>query len=340
VATVQAQGPATGVAPFPNPAVVPPPNPGSTSAGSVCVSSPADGATVNSPVHITAGASLTGSIDHMRVYVDGLPNFFTFFNTIDALLWMDPGQHTAEVLATDKGGNDVSTSFNVNVATQTADTTSIQNMPGWQQCSAIFPPGNPRAGQVCAAGIGTADSQMIPNQSSPSLSGSSAKFTMGGPQRYSNELYYKSLGGGRNVSHFIYDLSFYIDNPDVVQALEFDLNQTFDNKRWVFGTECNFRSDGKWDVWDGINGWTATAVPCTPFPANTWIHLVWTFERIGDQVHYISVQINGQTFNLNMFQNREKYWPMEDINAAFQMDGDFQQDPFNVWLDNVTLTAQ
>ena len=283
---------------------------------------------------------LNNPIDHMRVYVDGQPNFFTFFNTMDGVLWMDPGQHNVEVLATDKDGNNVSSSFNVNVvAPQNPDTTEIQNMPGWQQCSAKFPPGNPRAGQICAAGLGDAVSQMIQNQSSPSLSGSSAKFTMGGPNRYTNELYYKALGGGRNISHFIYDLSFYIDDPDVVQALEFDVNQTFDNKRWVFGTECNFRDTGKWDVWDGLNGWQPTSVACKPFPAKTWIHLIWTFERVGDQVHYISLQINDQTYNLDRYQNREKYWPMEDINVAFQMDGDFEQDPFNVWLDNVKLTA-
>ncbi len=276
----------------------------------------------------------------MRVYVDGQANYFTFFNTIDGLLWMDPGQHTVEILATDRSGNNFSNTFNVNVvAPQTADVTSIQNLPNWEQCSAKFDPGNPRAGQICAAGLGTAESQMIPNQSSPSLSGSSAKFTMGGSQKYSNELYYKALGGGRNVSHFIYDLWFYVDNPDVVQALEFDLNQSFDNKRWVFGTECNFRDTGKWDVWDGLNGWQPTFEPCKPFPAKTWIHLIWTFERVGDQVHYITLQINDQTINIDRFQNREKFWPMEDINAAFQMDGDFEQDPFNVWVDNIKVTA-
>lgn len=320
--------------------MVPPPNPGSTSAGSICVSTPSNGATVNSPVHLVAGASFTGAIDHMRVYVDGQPNYFTYFTTMDALLWMDPGQHNVLILATDRSGNNFSNTFNVNVAgDQTRDFTALQNLPNWEHCSAKFPPGNPRAGQICAAGLGDAVSQMIPNQSAPSLSGSSAKFTMGGPSAYSNMLYYKALGGGRNTTHFVYEMSFYIDNPDVVQALEFDVNQSFDNKRWVFGTECNFRDTHRWDVWDGVKGWQPTSIPCDPFPANTWIHLVWTFERVGDQVHYISLQINDQVHPLDLYFNREYNWTMEDINVAFQMDGDFQQDPFNVWVDNIKLTT-
>jgi hypothetical protein len=180
---------------------------------------------------------------------------------------------------------------------------------------------------------------MTEGQSTPSLSGSSAHFTMGGPIPYTNELYTKFLGGGSSVSHFTYDLHFMVDNPTVVQALEFDVNQTFGNNRWVFGTECNFKGSGKWDVWDGVKGWQPTSAPCNPFPANQWIHLIWTFERVGNQVHYVSLQVDNQVFPLNLYFSNQPGWTMEDIDVAFQMDGNFQQQPYNVWLDEVTLTA-
>lgn len=82
---------------------------------------------------------------------------------------------------------------------------------------------------------------MTGGQSSPAMDGKSAKFTMGGPNGYSNELYFNAVAGGNNVSHFTYDLYFYIDNPSAPQALEFDLNQTFGGYRWVWGSECNFK---------------------------------------------------------------------------------------------------
>lgn len=162
---------------------------------------------------------------------------------------------------------------------------------------------------------------------------------MGGPTAYSNELWTKYLGGGSAPTHFTYDLSFYIDHPEFAQALEFDVNQTFENTRWVFGTECNLRGDGVWDVWDGVKGWQPTSVPCKSLPANTWNHLVWTFERVGNQVHYISVQLNGTTYPLDLYHSNQPTWPLEGIDVAFQMDGDYRQDPYNVWLDNVTLNA-
>ncbi len=307
----------------------------------MCVSTPANNATVSSPAHVVAAASLQNPIDHMRVYVDGVAEFFTFYNTVDALLWMDPGQHTLEVIGTDKSGNDVSTSFQLNVVAPANPTVSnIQNMPNWEPCSALFPPGHPRAGQICAAGQGNAVSTMTEGQSTPSMSGSSAEFTIGGPTPYTNELYTKYFAGGSNVTKFTYDLYFMIDQPDRPQALEFDVNQTFNNVRWVFGTECNFKGDGVWDVWDGVeNQWIPTSAPCDAFPANTWIHLVWSFERVGSQVHYVSLAVNGQTYNLDIYRANEPFWPMEDIDVAFQMDGNYAQQPYTVWLDQVTLTA-
>ena len=346
VTLAESTGPLTGVAPVPSPAPLPPPSPGTTSAGSVCVSTPANNAVVTSPAHVAAAASLVNPIDHMRVYVDGTAEYFTFFNTVDALLWMDPGSHSVEVIATDKSGNDVSTSFTLNVvAPQTMSLSNLQNLPNWAPCGSVFPPGDPRAGQVCAAGAGNAVTTMTENQSTPSLSGSSAMFTMGGNLGFANALYTKFLGGGSNVSHFTYDLYFMIDHPENPQALEFDVNQTINNTRWVFGTECNFKADGKWDVWDaqggGVGAWVATNVPCvaSAFPANTWIHLVWNFERVGNQVHYVSVSVNDQLYNLDIYQQNQLSWTMEDIDVAFQMDIDSVHDPYTVWLDEVTLSA-
>lgn len=343
VTLAESVGPTTGVAPLPPIAPTPPPTPGTTSAGSVCVSAPADGATVSSPVHVQAAASLTNPIYDIRVFVDGQAQYFDWYNTVDAFLWLAPGSHSIEVLATDTSGNDASTSFSLNVTSaQSAAVTDIQTLPLWDGCSSKFPPGSPRAGQLCAAGYGDAVSTITENQSSPSLSGHAAKFTMGGPLKYTNFLWTKYLGGGAAPTHFVYDLSFYIDHPEYAQALEFDNNQTFGNQRWVFGTECNLKGDGVWDVWNGAahTGWEPTNVPCNSLPANQWNHLVWTFERVDLQVHYISVELNGTTYPLDIYYPAQALpWPFEGIDVAFQMDGDSKQDPYNVWLDNVTLTA-
>jgi hypothetical protein len=119
------------------------------------------------------------------------------------------------------------------------------------------------------------------------------------------------------------------------------VNQTFGGTRWTWGSECNFDADQKWDIWnDAGDVWVPTNVPCTHFPSKTWIHIVWTLERVGNQVHYISLQVNDQTYDVNTYYNAQTNWYADEIDIAFQMDGNYEQEPYNVWLDNVTLNAQ
>lgn len=326
--------------PLPAPSAQVPPPPGSNDFP-LTISNPIDGGTVTSPINVVASANPKNPIFFMRVYVDQLAVYYTFDNSINTQIFTSPGTHKLEVMAEDNQGYISATILNITVASQTAQTTisGIQAMPGWQSCSALFPTGSGRDGQICAAGLGTAVSTLTENQSSPSMDGKAAKFTMGGPTAYSNMLYFNPVAGGDNVSHFIYDLYFYIDNPNASQALEFDINQTFGGKRWVWGSECSFNDSGKWDIWDDVNGWKPTIYDCKPFPANTWIHLVWNVERVGDQVHYISLTVGDQTFNVDTYYPNQPDWTLEEIDVAFQMDGNYKQEPYNVWLDQVNLTA-
>jgi len=322
-----------------------PPYPNGSNDFPLTVSDPLDKSTVTSAMHVAATATPQNPIFFMRVYVDQLAVYFTFTGAIDTQIFVAPGPHTIEVMAEDNNGYISSTILNVTVSSQAQQTTisGIQNMTGWQSCAADFPPGSGRDGQVCASGNpNPPTSTMTEGQTSPAMDGKSAKFTMGGPNGYSNELYFNAVAGGNNVSHFTYDLYFYIDNPAAPQALEFDVNQTFGGQRWVWGSECNFKGETPpmWDLWDDASGiWRESSVPCNIFPGNTWNHIVWQFERVGNQVHYISLQVNDQTYNVDTFYNNQQDWTLEEIDNAFQMD--LQQPPvsYNVWLDQVNLTA-
>ena len=315
------------------------------------VASPVGNASITSPMNVIANASPKNPIFFMRVYVDQLAVYFTFTNSINTQIFLGPGQHTITVMAEDNQGYISATPLAVNVTAQAPSTngqtliSGIQAMSGWQNCGGLFPPGSGRAGQICAAGGGTPSTSMTQNITSPSLDNNSTKFSMGpsAPQcpGYCNVLYFNPIAGGNNVSHFVYDLYFYIDNPNAPQALEFDFNQTFGGQRWIWGSECNFKGDGVWDIWNDApnTGWEPTNIPCTPFPANTWIHLVWNVERVGNQVHYISLVVGNQTYTVNTYYPNEQNWTLEEIDNAFQMDLDANGDPYNVWLDKVNVTA-
>jgi len=180
---------------------------------------------------------------------------------------------------------------------------------------------------------------MTQNWTTPSLSGESAQFTLGGPTQYSDALWWEQLTPDATHSHFRYDLWVYVSDPSLPEALEFDVNQSLNNTRYIFGTECSFKNSKRWDVWDGSTGrWIPSSAICDPFPANTWSHIVWNFERVNGQVHYIDVTVNDNTQTVNMYLSPLANVNASEINVAIQLDGDYQQDPFSMWVDKATLT--
>jgi hypothetical protein len=61
---------------------------------------------------------------------------------------------------------------------------------------------------------------------------------------------------------------------------------------------------------------------------------------VGNQVHYISLTVGNQTYTIDTYYTAEANWFQEEIDIAFQMDGNYKQQPFNVWLDEVNLLAR
>ena len=45
------------------------------------------------------------------------------------------------------------------------------------------------------------------------------------------------------------------------------------------------------------------------------------------------------TYNVDTYYPNQPAWTLEEIDVAFQMDGNYEQEPYNVWLDDVKLTA-
>ena len=341
------------------------------------VSSPTAGASVTSPFTVVASAKPTNPIFFMRVYVDNVSVYYTSSNSINTQIFAAPGAHTVLVMAEDTTGSMGYISaapISITVTSQSQTTiSSIQNTPGWQSCSAVFPAGVQRAGQLCAAGSPyVPDSTMTMLQSppapAPAMDGKSAQFSMGPPAGasnpseygYSNFLYFNPIAGGNGVSNFVYDLYFWIDNVDAPQALEFDVNQGYDDttvntaadggvgspQRFVWGSECNFKGDnppGQWDIWnDSLGLWEPTGIPCVAnqnILPNTWNHLTWNLHQANGMVFYDTLTVNGVATPVNISYMNQTGWTLEEIDTAFQMD--LAQPPvaYNVWLDQVSLTA-
>lgn len=275
----------------------------------------------------------------MRLLADGQSIFYTGQQTLkNVYVFLPVGPHMMELDAYDNTGAVLAKSdINVTVSgpANPPAAEEIQSLLGWTWCTADL------NGSPCASGLGNAVSTKLNGVTTPSLSGDSSLFTISGPTGYSNALWWYSLGGGVPVNHLTYEMDFYIDNAALPEALEFDVNQSYAGVRYTWGTECSYKNTGKWDVWDPDHlKWQTTKVPCPAVTSQQWHHLKWEFERVNGQVHYISVTVDDVTTPVDIYLNPQKNWTRgEDIDIAFQMDGDWRQDPYNVWLDNVTLTA-
>lgn len=304
-----------------------------TSSGAVAVSSPANNATISSPFQVVASASAPLPIVAMIAYLDSQIVVNVKAASMNASVSAGSGNHSLVVQAWDSSGNVYKQALAVTVGSSSippnATTKSeIQNKSGWQSCT------------VCA-GIGgngpVATLSLNQFQASPSLSGSSAKFSIGGSPKFGNALWWNQLGAADSATNFVYDLDFFLTDPQAVQALEFDVNQSIGNLKFIFGTQCAPK-DGFWDIWDEANvTWRSTGIPCPPPAAMTWHHLTWELKRSGSQTTFVTMTFDGvkhfinRSFNVNPVSAHE-------LNVAFQMDMDSVPTPYSVWLDNVTLT--
>jgi hypothetical protein len=49
--------------------------------------------------------------------------------------------------------------------------------------------------------------------------------------------------------------------------------------------------------------------------------------------------VAGQNYAIDTYHTAEPKWYSEEISIASQIDGNYKQQPYSVWLDEVTLNA-
>jgi len=311
----------------------------------VSVSSPANGSTVGSPMHVVASAGTGHPISAMRVYLDGNSMYTANSGQIDTTIPAANGSHSLIVQAWDTTGAVYKQTLTVSVGSTSTSTTTttttttapsnattfslIEAMAGWENCT------------VCAganAAGPAANYSIQQGVASPSLNGKSMQFNISGNTPYSDVIWWKELTPSDGATHFQYDLDFYLTTPQYSEALEFDVNQTSGGNRFVFGTQCGVIYDHQWDVWDTAGGhWRPTGVPCAVPAAYKWHHLTWEFYRDANYIHFVAVTLDGVKSYVNATYSSKPWSGGSEINVAFQMDGDSAMHAYSVWLNNVTL---
>ncbi len=308
----------------------------------VSTNAPLNGATVGSPTQFIASAtSPNGPIASMTINVDTKDVYKTFASSLNTSVALASGSHSVIMKAWDTKGNYFQQVLSISVTGGTTPqgvpvpgksvVSNIEDMAGWQSCSACAGPGG--------NGVDTAHS-LTQGVRSPSLDGASSQYWLGGTHPYANALFVKPLGGRAGATHFILDFDFWINNATVAQGLEFDIFYARDGFKNYFLTECDSAGmyAGTWQVInETIDSWQHTGLPCH-VNSFAWNHVTLEFYRQPDgNTRFVSVSMNGnlQYVNRTYQALRSSSFSMD---VGVQMDGDSRQDNFSIWVDRMSVT--
>jgi hypothetical protein len=325
------------------------------SGGGVTVTAPKANSTVSSTVQYVASAtsSCAKGIAAMGIYTaPGQLAYSTSGAQINTLLTLNTGVYSTVVEEWDNCGGAASTPVTITVGGSSTSGvfTNLHEQAGWAGYALLPPLYN-----ICTSCVSTgpqATWSMTQNISSPSLSGKSSLMDIGGDTDYADILWNNHLIGDfstqgmpdtnhtivPNLYNFTYDVYFYVEDPGVSQALEFDINEFVGGYSYIWGHECRIAGGNEWDIWDNPGQtWHPTGVACNPL-ANAWNHLTLQVQRTSDnQLLFQSITLNGVTSTLNYYENpTTTTWYGVTIN--YQQDGNYLQTPYSVWLDDLNFT--
>jgi len=311
--------------------------------------------TVSSPVHVVANFSVTAPVASISVLVDNVEvsQQAEAVTPLDLYVPISTGNHLLTVNAAQSDGRQLTGSRSVDVSApapamsasatsnmQTSGTTASSNAAaipmstsgGTSTVSDI----EEKAGWYVSPDQGNPDCSSKPNlTSSPSVDGTSGRFSLIPTGQFNNCLWPIQLGSSTTAMHFTLDTYYQLSKPSVSQGVEFSSNKHVGTKWYKFSVQCSYNK-GVFSVWDTAGSkWVATNIPCRRPARNTWNHLTVNTEINSGKAVFRSLTYNGTTYAIN-----KSFYPKNGVNSYsfgvhFQMDGNRTGDAYYAWVDNL-----
>jgi hypothetical protein len=323
----------------------------------VNVTSPANNSSDGSPVKFvaTATTSCSKGVSSMGIYTaPGVLAYTVQGGSLNYNLALSPGKYNTVVEEWDGCGGAATTPVTITVTGGGGGGKTFSNLQhsgGWADYGQRAPTFIDCSPSPCDNIVFS----MTQNIKSPSMTGESTAMYLAGSQGYGDGLWNNHLIGDLSSQglpdtnhtlvpqyhNFTYDVYFWVSSLSASQAVEFDLNQFFNNMGFIWGHECRIAGGNEWDVWDNVNQhWVPTGVSCYPTP-NAWNHLTLQVQRTSNnELLYQSITLNGVTHNLNQYYNHGSAPGWWGITVNYQQDGNVSQSPYTVYLDQFTFTYQ
>jgi hypothetical protein len=321
----------------------------------VSITSPANNSTVGSLVNFKATANTTcpKGVSSMGIYTAPYQLAYVVQGaSMNYNLPLNPGTYSAVVEEWDGCGGATTAGVTIHVTGGGGGGGSfseLQHSGGWSEAGQR----GPNFVNCTPSPCDNITFSMMQNIKSPSLSGEATEYSLGGSQGYGDGFWNNHLiGDGSSqgmldsnhtlvptLHNFTYDVYFWADDVNLSQALEFDINQFVNNQGYIWGHECRVAGGNEWDIWDNVNSkWTPTGIACYP-NSNSWNHLTIQVQRTSEnQLLYQSITLNGQTNTVNQYYNPGSAPGWYGVTVNYQEDGNYQQSPYSVYLDELTFT--
>ncbi len=318
----------------------------------VFVTSPTNNSQVGSSVNFVATATSSCSLGVASMGIYTAPYQLAYVGngaSLNTTLTLSPGTYNTVVEEWDKCGGASTAPVTITVTSSGNGKTfyNLQNSAGWNGYGQLPP--SYQDCTSCGSGVTWSLTQGI---SSPSLDGKSTQFNIGGTTPYADVLWNNHLIGDFSsqglpdtshtlvptLSNFTYDVYFYGTNLEKAQALEFDVNQFFNNLGFTWGHECRVGGGHEWDVWNNVSAqWVPTGVACNPLD-NSWNHLIIQVQRTSDnQLLYQSITLNGVKNTINQYYSPFSAVGWYGITINYQMDGNSTQQAYTAFLDELNF---
>jgi len=191
----------------------------------------------------------------------------------------------------------------------------------------------------------------LSNITSPALDGRSLRCAILGGDPYSNVHCYRNLPAEPNSNIFRMSLSFYYrpassfnnanGTPSIVQGLEFTMNKWQGGLRHEWALQWQNVGTGapKWRYWDPGHSdrWIDTGIS-GGISGLQWHSLVLEGGIFNGAVHYRGFTLDGQFFPLDaVVAPAPAPGEPDKLAAAVQLDGNYQEDPYELIIDDVAL---
>lgn len=321
----------------------------------VSVSTPANNSTVGSPVNYiaTATTSCSKGVSSMGIYTaPGVLAYVVNGASLNHSLSLSAGTYHTTVEEWDGCGGAATTPVTITVSGGSGSGNSfseLQHSGGWADYGQRAPTFVDCSPSPCD----NITFSYTQNIKSPSMSGEAMQMYLAGSEGYGDGLWNNHLIGDDSsqgmpdtnhtlvptLHNFTYDVYFWAGDIGLAQAVEFDINQFFNNQGYIWGHECRVAGGNEWDIWDNVNStWIPTGIACNPV-SNSWNHVTIQVERTSDnQLLYQSITLNGKTSTVNQYYNPGSAPGWYGITINYQEDGNSSQSPYSVYLDELTFT--